>query len=73
MSDIRGRSTIGGPWRAHAGAKGDELERVAKDETDALVPKHTYVPWLVVEGVPLLDGYANLQTFICVALPRDVR
>jgi hypothetical protein len=56
-----------------AGAKGNELERAAKEETDALVPRHTYVPWFVVNGVPLLDGYASLQTFICVALPSDSR
>lgn len=56
-----------------AGAKGDALERAASDRTNGLVPKHTYVPWLVVEGVPLLDGYEHLQKFICVALPADAR
>ena len=55
------------------GAKGDALERAASDRTNGLVPKHTYVPWLVVEGVPLLDGYEHLQKFICVALPADAR
>lgn len=55
------------------GAKGDALERAASDRTNSLVPKHTYVPWLVVEGIPLLDGYAHLQKFICLALPADTR
>ncbi|KAK9917853.1 hypothetical protein WJX75_008965 [Coccomyxa subellipsoidea] len=55
------------------GEQGDELERTAAEATDALVPKHLYVPWVTVNGIPLLDDYANLQTYICVALHENLR
>lgn len=35
------------------GPQGDALEAAAAAATAALRPPHTYVPWVVVEGVPL--------------------
>lgn len=29
--------------------------------------------WCLQTGIPLLDDYANLQTYICVALHENVR
>jgi interferon gamma-inducible protein 30 len=36
-------------------------------QTQKLRPAHQYVPWVVVNGIPLLDDYANLGAFICAA------
>lgn len=55
------------------GERGDALERAAADATNALVPKHQFVPWVTVNGIPLLDDYANLKTYICVALEEYSR
>lgn len=49
------------------GDQGLELEAQAKERTDSLQPAHTYVPWVVVNGVPLGADYAALQSIICVA------
>ncbi len=52
---------------AAAGAKGEELQRAAMKKTAALRPTHQYVPWVVVNGIPLTDSYQSLATFICAA------
>jgi hypothetical protein len=49
------------------GAQGDALERAALDRTLALRPKQRWVPWVVVNDVPLFDDFENLQTFVCAA------
>lgn len=46
---------------------GDKLELKYADETNALEPRHTYVPWLVVDGQPLYDDYRNFISYICKA------
>ena len=37
-------------------------------ETAELDPPHTYVPWVVVDGVAIGDAYSYLRSFVCVAL-----
>lgn len=54
--------------RLRACASGDEgasLIAEAEQETASLVPKHTFVPWVVVDGLPL--GDASLETARSVA------
>lgn len=51
----------------YEGELGNALQRLAAQRTDSLKPAHRWVPWVVVNGVPLLDDNENLQTFICVA------
>ena len=51
-----------------AGELGSSLVRSAAVETAQLDPPHTYVPWVVVNGVALGDAYPYLRSFICVAL-----
>jgi interferon gamma-inducible protein 30 len=46
---------------------GQKLIGIAQDETDALVPKHTYVPWMTIEGQPIYQNLQNVSTEICVA------
>lgn len=50
------------------GALGRALARMAADRTAALAPRHEYVPWFVVNGVPLRSAADNLLAFVCVAL-----
>ncbi|PKU73518.1 hypothetical protein MA16_Dca008082 [Dendrobium catenatum] len=40
-----------------------ELQYAA--QTNALQPSHRYVPWVVVNGLPLYDDYDNFETYIC--------
>ncbi|GBF93956.1 hypothetical protein Rsub_06205 [Raphidocelis subcapitata] len=49
------------------GTLGDYLERHALERTASLVPPHRWVPWVVVNGVPLLDDFENVATFVCAA------
>ncbi|CAH8350695.1 unnamed protein product [Eruca vesicaria subsp. sativa] len=39
---------------------GDKLELQYAAETSALQPPHQYVPWVVVDGQPLYEGYQRL-------------
>ena len=50
-----------------AGSLGDELEAAAAAATASLNPPHTYVPWFVVDGMPIMDEYEQLQKFVCDA------
>ncbi|TVU47417.1 hypothetical protein EJB05_07018 [Eragrostis curvula] len=47
--------------------QGHQLELKYANQTDALVPPHRYVPWVVVDGQPLLEDYENFQAYICKA------
>lgn len=49
------------------GPQGAELERAAEAETAALIPQHKYVPWVVVNGIALMDDYPQLARYVCVA------
>jgi len=55
-------------WRAtFAGQLGSALQGLAGERTSSLKPAHQYVPWVVVNGIPLLDDMDNLLKYICVA------
>ena len=56
-----------------AGELGAELVHIAANETASLHPAHTYVPWVVVEGVALGSAHPFLRQFVCVALPPAER
>ncbi|CAL8465514.1 g5050 [Coccomyxa elongata] len=45
------------------GGQGKELEKAA----EAATPEHPYVPWVLVDGVPLGADCGNLATYICTA------
>ncbi|KAK3151333.1 hypothetical protein QOZ80_3AG0244520 [Eleusine coracana subsp. coracana] len=47
--------------------RGHKLELKYANLTDALVPPHRYVPWVVVDGQPLLEDYENFEAYICKA------
>lgn len=49
------------------GAQGDTLLRLALERTESLVPKQRWVPWVVVNGIPLFDDFDNVATFVCAA------
>lgn len=44
-----------------AGQLGDSLQRLAAQRTASLKPAHQYVPWVVVNGIPLLDDDENVS------------
>lgn len=47
--------------------RADELQLKAMEETKSLVPPHEWVPWVVVNGVPIRDLSHNLLELICAA------
>ncbi|OEL29558.1 Gamma-interferon-inducible lysosomal thiol reductase [Dichanthelium oligosanthes] len=47
--------------------QGHKLDLKYANQTDALVPPHRYVPWVVVDGQPLLEDYENFEAYICKA------
>lgn len=55
------------------GPKGEALERQAGKETNGLVPKHTFVPWMEVNGAALGSDYDNLDRYVCVGVAADLR
>ncbi|KAM0868188.1 hypothetical protein ACQ4PT_041496 [Festuca glaucescens] len=46
---------------------GQKLSLEYGKQTDALVPPHKYVPWVVVDGEPLYDDYENFEAYVCKA------
>ncbi|ONH99808.1 hypothetical protein PRUPE_6G051500 [Prunus persica] len=46
---------------------GKELELQYAAETSALQPPHQYVPWVVVDGLPIYEDYENFLTYVCNA------
>jgi interferon gamma-inducible protein 30 len=55
------------------GKAGAALERRAYEETLALQPKHTFVPWVVVNGVALGGAFEDLDRYVCVAADPAAR
>lgn len=51
-----------------ASGRGAKLHRKAGWATAALVPAHRYVPWAVVNGVPLQSNDGDLLRILCVAI-----
>lgn len=49
------------------GELGKSLQRLAAERTQSLKPPHQYVPWVVVNGIPLLEDVDNVMKYICVA------
>ncbi|KAL4422804.1 hypothetical protein ABPG75_009001 [Micractinium tetrahymenae] len=54
-------------WRCVDGPDGDALESKAAEVTAALDPPHTYVPWVVVNGIPLGGLDSQLTRIVCIA------
>jgi len=46
---------------------GAKLEMEFAAETDRLQPPHKYVPWVLVNGEPLLDNYEDVAAYVCKA------
>ena len=53
---------FGGIMSCATSARGQELENKMAEATENLVPKHTYVPWILINGVNigLIVGYSVL-------------
>lgn len=56
-----------------ANEEGADLEAQAALETKALNPKHTFVPWVVVDGIALGSDFENLNRYVCVLTPSESR
>ena len=54
-----------------AGQMADDLQKQAAEETASLIPPHTYVPWVTVNGITVGGALDQLQTFICAAYLGD--
>ncbi|KAM7522038.1 hypothetical protein LguiA_011940 [Lonicera macranthoides] len=50
---------------------GDKLELQYAAETNDLQPRHTYVPWVTMNGRPLYDDYYYFESRICRAYKGD--
>jgi interferon gamma-inducible protein 30 len=46
---------------------GAKLEMECAAETDRLQPPHKYVPWVLVNGEPLLENYEDVAAYVCKA------
>lgn len=49
------------------GPLGDELEADFEKATEALVPAHTFVPWVTVNGVAIWEDVDNIEQYVCAA------
>jgi interferon gamma-inducible protein 30 len=54
--------------RCAEGMQGNTLEVWAGEETESLTPKHTFVPWMTVNGIAIGSDYDNLDRYICAAV-----
>lgn len=54
------------------GDKGRSLEKLAQSDTEALVPQHTFVPWIIVNGAAIGNTFENLDRYICAAMVGDL-
>ncbi|KAJ3703135.1 hypothetical protein LUZ61_006840 [Rhynchospora tenuis] len=46
---------------------GQQLEFQYAQETNSLQPPHQFVPWVLVNGKPILEDYENLEHYVCKA------
>lgn len=54
------------------GPMGEKLHMEAYEQTQKLFPKKTWVPWVVVEGIPMYDFHNALTRAVCIHLdPND--
>ncbi|KAE8778173.1 27k protein [Hordeum vulgare] len=51
----------------YKGERGHNLSLEYGRQTHELVPPHQFVPWVVIDGKPLLDNYRNFEAYICKA------
>ncbi|XP_057434109.1 gamma-interferon-responsive lysosomal thiol protein-like, partial [Lotus japonicus] len=51
----------------YRGEIGKQLELKYANETNALQPPYKFVPWIVVNGVPLKEDYENFLSYVCKA------
>ncbi len=72
LADKAGASTVAAVSACAAGPKGAALIAAAAAATAALDPPHRYVPWLVVDGLPVGGETGNLAALVCAAY-RGVR
>ncbi|KAK9855791.1 hypothetical protein WJX84_003604 [Apatococcus fuscideae] len=49
------------------GPHGDELVVSAAKKTAALIPAHQYVPWVLVNGIPMGSSADSLPAIVCAA------
>lgn len=55
------------------GKQGEDLFRKAIAMTNHLKVDHEFVPWVVVNGIPLYEGMGYLRSIICISIPADER
>ncbi|OAO92805.1 hypothetical protein AXX17_AT5G00620 [Arabidopsis thaliana] len=46
---------------------GNQLEQRYAEETSELYPAHRFVPWVVVNNLPLQENYQNFVMYVCNA------
>eukprot|EP00882_Tetradesmus_deserticola_P014285 GHRQ01015183.1.p1 GENE.GHRQ01015183.1~~GHRQ01015183.1.p1 ORF type:complete len:245 (+),score=120.84 GHRQ01015183.1:167-901(+) len=52
----------------YEGPLGATLQQLAAQRTASLKPPHRWVPWITVNGIPLLDDVDNIQRYICTVV-----
>lgn len=55
------------------GDKGQELNMLAYEITEALHPEHEYVPWGVVNDIPMFDAIYYLKQSICIMIEDQTK
>ncbi|PIA45821.1 hypothetical protein AQUCO_01600215v1 [Aquilegia coerulea] len=55
------------------GPKGLELILKYANETNSLVPPHEFVPWVVVNKLPLGENFVEFMTYVCEAYKGSTR
>lgn len=55
------------------GEEGENIHRQAYSATQALEPPHRWVPWGVINGVPVYDEIYSLRDKLCAIAPLKQR